>query len=83
MINFGRGVVNILQCVDMKVLSGEESFEQKHKRSEGGNHTEIREKSMENGGESKCKGPETVVCLVCPNHSKKAKVIETKYKMKD
>ena len=83
MISFGIGVVNILQCVDKKVLFDEVTSEQKRKRSEGGNHTEIRGKSMESGGESKCKGPEMAVCLVCPNHSKAAKVIETKYKMKD
>lgn len=37
---------------------------------------------MEGGGENKCKDPETIVCLVCPNYSRKAKAFKTEYMRK-
>lgn len=49
-MNFGRGTVNILQCVGSKGLPGEETFEKKFERSEDERHTKLRGKSLGGGG---------------------------------
>lgn len=72
MINFGRGVLIFYNASTGKVslMRG---------RSNGVRLTEIRGKSMEGGGKSKCKDPETTVCSMCPNHSRKAKAVNMEY----
>lgn len=54
-MNFGRGTVNILQCVGRKVLPDEETFEKKFERSEEARHTKLKGKSLGGGGKKSTK----------------------------
>lgn len=54
-MNFGRGTVNILQCVGSKGLPGEETFKKKFERSEDERHTKLRGKSLGGGGKKSTK----------------------------
>lgn len=76
---FWKRGINILQCMNKKGLSDEKTFPQKLGRSNGVSLTKIRGKSMEDGGKNKCRDPETTVCLMCPNHSRKAKAVNMEY----